>query len=184
MMWKVWRTFLDWIKGLFWGKELEITILGLQEAGKTTFVNTIALDTHEDTIPTIGFNMRKITRGNVVIKIWDLGGEKRFRGMWDRYCRGVDVIVFMVDAANIKKLEESKKELRELLLKKQLTSVPLLVLGNKIDLPGALSQKEFTYAMNLSAIEGREVSNYMISCRKKENIDVVLQWLTVHSKLP
>lgn len=29
----------------------------------------------KDTIPTVGFNMRKVTKGNVVIKLWDIGGQ-------------------------------------------------------------------------------------------------------------
>ncbi|CAK5048629.1 unnamed protein product [Meloidogyne enterolobii] len=49
----------------------------------------------EDMIPTVGFNMRKITKGNVTIKLWDIGGQPRFRSMWERYCRGVNAIVFM-----------------------------------------------------------------------------------------
>lgn len=32
--------------------------------------------------------------------MWDIGGQPRFRSMWARYCRGVDVIVFMVDSAD------------------------------------------------------------------------------------
>ncbi|KAK6021175.1 hypothetical protein OSTOST_13163, partial [Ostertagia ostertagi] len=59
----------------------------------------------EDMIPTVGFNMRKITKGNVTIKLWDIGGQPRFRSMWERYCRGVNAIVFMVDAADEDKLE-------------------------------------------------------------------------------
>nr|ACF81209.1 unknown [Zea mays] len=47
----------------------------------------------EDMIPTVGFNMRKITKGNVTIKLWDLGGQRRFRTMWERYCRGVSAIL-------------------------------------------------------------------------------------------
>ena len=68
----------------------------------------------EDMIPTVGFNMRKVTKGNVSIKarhvssgtcsaarraltraaqLWDLGGQSRFRSMWERYCRGVNAIV-------------------------------------------------------------------------------------------
>lgn len=54
----------------------------------------------EEMMPTIGFQMRRVTKGNVAIKMWDLGGQKRFRSMWGRYCRGVDVIIFMVDAAD------------------------------------------------------------------------------------
>ena len=29
----------------------------------------------------------------VVIKVWDMGGQEKYRGMWERYCRGVEVIV-------------------------------------------------------------------------------------------
>lgn len=47
----------------------------------------------EDMIPTVGFNMRKVTKGNVAIKVWDIGGQPRFRSMWERYCRGVNAIV-------------------------------------------------------------------------------------------
>ena len=47
-------------------------------------------------IPTVGFNMRKITKGNVIIKLWDIGGQPRFRFMWERYSRGVNAIVYMV----------------------------------------------------------------------------------------
>jgi GTPase SAR1 family protein len=32
-------------------------------------------------IPTVGFNMRKVTKGNVTIKVWDIGGQPRFRSM-------------------------------------------------------------------------------------------------------
>lgn len=51
---------LDWFKSLFWKEEMELTLVGLQHAGKTTFVNVIASgDFNEDMIPTVGFNMRK-----------------------------------------------------------------------------------------------------------------------------
>ena len=65
---------LDKIKGLFWKKELEIAIVGLQNSGKSTFVNAIALGKYEDTIPTIGFNNRKIKKGKINMNLWDLGG--------------------------------------------------------------------------------------------------------------
>lgn len=46
-------------------------------------------------IPTVGFNMKKVTKGNVTIKLWDIGGQPRFRSMWERYCRGVNAIVYV-----------------------------------------------------------------------------------------
>ena len=32
----------------------------------------------QDMIPTVGFNMRKITKGRVTIKLWDIGGQPRW----------------------------------------------------------------------------------------------------------
>ncbi|KAG9334482.1 hypothetical protein JZ751_007565 [Albula glossodonta] len=108
---------LDWFKALFWKEEMELTLVGLQYSGKTTFVNVIASGQFsEDMIPTVGFNMRKITKGNVTIKLWDIGGQPRFRSMWERYCRGVSAIVYMVDAADPEKIEASKNELHNLSL--------------------------------------------------------------------
>lgn len=100
---------------------MELSLIGLQNAGKTSLVNVIAvsfiLSCHysfpgvvliyhrrpilqtggfsEDMIPTVGFNMRKVTKGNVTIKLWDLGGQPRFRSMWERYCRAVSAIVYV-----------------------------------------------------------------------------------------
>ncbi len=42
--------------------------------------------------------MKKVTKGNVTIKLWDIGGQPRFRGMWERYCRGVNAIVYVIIA--------------------------------------------------------------------------------------
>jgi small GTP-binding protein len=85
---------LEKIRSLFFQQEMELTLVGLQNAGKSTLVNVIANGSFsEDLIPTVGFNMRKVTKGKVTIKLWDLGGQPRFRSMWERYCRGVQAIV-------------------------------------------------------------------------------------------
>lgn len=46
----------------------------------------------------------------------------------------------MVDAADLDKMEASRNELHSLLDKPQLAGIPVLVLGNKRDLPGALDE--------------------------------------------
>ncbi|KAJ8763476.1 hypothetical protein K2173_002359 [Erythroxylum novogranatense] len=130
----------------------------------------------------VGFNMRKVTKGNVTIKLWDLGGQPRFRSMWERYCRAVSAIVYVVDAADYDNLPVSKNELHDLLSKPSLNGIPLLVLGNKIDKPGALSKHEFTEQMGLKSITDREVCCFMISCKNSTNIDTVIDWLVKHSK--
>ncbi|KAF8963059.1 ADP-ribosylation factor-like protein 8B-A [Entomortierella lignicola] len=173
------ESFLNWLKSLFYKTEMELTLVGLQNSGKTTLVNVIASGQFsEDMIPTVGFNMRKVTKGNVTMKLWDIGGQPRFRSMWERYCRGVNAIVFVIDAADHDKLDAARTELRSLLDKPQLAFIPVLVLGNKNDLPGALTVDQIVEVMNLKQIANRDVSCYSISAKNQVNIDITLQWLT------
>ena len=53
----------------------------------------------------------------------------------------------MVDAADPDNIGISKSELHDLLSKPSLNGIPLLVLGNKIDKPGALSKHALTEEM-------------------------------------
>lgn len=97
--------------------------------------------------------------------------------MWERYCRGVNAIVFIVDIADPRLLPQAKDELHSLMRNETLQGIPLLVLGNKSDLPERLSVDELIDAMDLKSIAGREVSCYGISAKEEMNLDAVLQWL-------
>lgn len=108
---------------------------------------------------------------------WDLGGQPRFRSMWERYCRGVNAIVFIVDSADKEALPVAGEELKLLLEKPALEGIPLLVLGNKSDLPNKLSVDELIEALDLKSVSHREVSCYGISAKEETNLDAVLQWL-------
>lgn len=70
--------------------------------------------------------------------------------MWERYCRGVQAIVFVIDAADADSLEQARNELQSLLQKPSLQGIPLLVLGNKNDIAGALSTGELIDRLNLN----------------------------------
>ncbi|KAH7557034.1 hypothetical protein JRO89_XS11G0032500 [Xanthoceras sorbifolium] len=176
-------SLLNWLRSLFFKQEMELSLVGLQNAGKTSLVNAIATGGYsEDMIPTVGFNMRKVTKGNVTIKLWDLGGQRRFRTMWERYCRGVSAIVYVVDAADRDSIPISRSELYDLLTKPSLSGIPLLVLGNKIDKSEALSKQALVDQLGLETMTDREVCCYMISCKDSINIDAVIDWLIKHSK--
>merc|ERR1711935_125607 len=151
----------------------ELTLVGLQNSGKTTLVNVVA---------TVGFNMRKVTKGKVTIKLWDLGGQPRFRSMWERYCRGVHAIVYVVDSADPDNIAVSKTELHDLLAKPALERIPVLVLGNKNDLPESLSVDELIDKLNLKAPINREVCCYSISAKNQVNMDITIDWLIKHSR--
>ncbi|XP_039006461.1 ADP-ribosylation factor-like protein 8b [Hibiscus syriacus] len=126
--------------------------------------------------------MRKVTKGSVTMKLWDIGGQPRFRSIWERYCRAASAIVYVVDAADNDNLSVSRIELHDLLTKPSLKGIPVLVLGNKIDKPEALSKEDLTEQMELKSITNRKVCCYMISCKNSTNIDTVIEWLVKNSK--
>tara|TARA_R110002050_G_scaffold279589_3_gene426297 strand:- start:370 stop:804 length:435 start_codon:yes stop_codon:yes gene_type:complete len=37
------NSIMDWLRGLFWKQEMELTLVGLQNSGKTTLVNVISV---------------------------------------------------------------------------------------------------------------------------------------------
>lgn len=49
---------LDWFRSLFWKEEMELTLVGLQYSGKTTFVNVIAVRALPLTSPARGRHSR------------------------------------------------------------------------------------------------------------------------------
>src|SRR3989338_10325543 len=102
--------------------------------------------------------------------------------MWERYCRGVNAILFVIDAADHEKFEQARKELHDLIQKPPLAGIPLLVVGNKSDLAEAVkSESEIAQIMDLKSITDREVACYSISARNHTNIDRTLDWLIQHA---
>lgn len=101
--------------------------------------------------------------------------------MWERYCLGMQAIVFLVDSADSEHFSNAKKELHSLMNKPRLAGIPLLVLANKNDLDGAMQMETVVDHLSLNEIKSREVCYYSISCKNKVNIDITLKWLTAHS---
>lgn len=101
--------------------------------------------------------------------------------MWERYCRDVNAIVFVVDAADRDAMPVVAEELHSLLSKPSLGGIPLLVLGNKSDLREKMSVDELIEALDLKRVTHREISCYGISAKEETNLDAVLQWLIARS---
>ena len=59
-----------------------------------------------------------------------------------KYCRGSDVIIFVMDAADQGNIDIAKTQLHQLLSWPSLEGIPLILLGNKNDIEGSLGEED------------------------------------------
>jgi small GTP-binding protein len=158
-------------------RENRIITLGLDGAGKTTFLYKLKLGDDLNTIPTIGFNVETIQFGNVTLNLWDIGGQKKIRDLWAHYYPGTGGIIFLVDSSDRARINLVKEELHKLLNEEDLMGVPLLILANKQDL-GVMEVSEVIERLELSQIRGREWFCQGCSCKTGTGLYEGMNWFT------
>ena len=127
---------------------IHILLIGLDHAGKTTILEAMKTKfgkSHglppEKIPPTIGMNLAKLVYNGSQVIVWDLGGQIKMRSVWERYYSEANAVVFVVDSADISRLEEAKLAYDAACDNDSLTEseTPVLIIANKQDLP--VSQK-------------------------------------------
>ncbi|CAD8108322.1 unnamed protein product [Paramecium sonneborni] len=66
-------------------QKLQIIMIGLDAAGKTTILNQLKLGKVENITHTIGFNLKKLKSKELDIVCWDIGGSDKMRLLWKHY---------------------------------------------------------------------------------------------------
>jgi len=130
-------------------------MLGLDASGKTTILYKFKLGDVVFTTPTIGFNCEMIEYRNLRMHVWDVGGQDRVRPLWRHYFNTAQALIFVIDANDRDRLDETKEELFKILSEAALRTVPLLIFANKQDLPVAFNVAELTDLLDLHREKGR-----------------------------
>ncbi len=120
----------------------KVFLFGLDEVGKSSLVRRIKTGEYNDNYfgPTRKFNIEYIHRKTEqdpqehLLAFWDMPGQRIFRSKWLMGLQDSNVIVYMFDVSNQIRFEESKNEFWKLLNLFELSGVPLIIMGNKIDL--------------------------------------------------
>jgi len=153
-------SFLESTLGLKLRKKAKILFLGLDNAGKTTLLNRLKTGSLKTPMPTVHPSMEELIIGKITFQTFDLGGHLQARKVWREYFPQVDAIIFLIDSADTERFTESKAELDGLLKNEDLSTVPVLILGNKIDLGSAVSEFQIREYFGLTATtSGKEQSS-------------------------
>lgn len=158
-------------------KEARILILGLDNAGKTSILKAMADEDITTTMPTHGFNIKTVLQNGFKLNVWDIGGQKAIRPYWRNYFEQADALVYVIDSADRKRMEETGMELSSLLQEDKMAGVPLLVFANKQDLINALSAKEIAETLDLHSIRDRQWQIQSCSAKTGQGLKEGMEYL-------
>lgn len=138
------------------------------------------IDTNNNT-HIYSFSIKSLTSGDFKLNVWDIGGQRSIRPYWKNYYGSTDAIIYVIDSADRRRMEETGVELQQLLEEEKLSGVPLLIFANKQDLLNALSPVEVTAGLNLHSIRDRQWQIMGCSAKNgdglKEGIEFIISEL-------
>jgi len=158
-------------------EEFRILMLGLDNSGKTTALKQLAGEDVSHITPTQGFNIKSVQHSGFKLNVWDIGGQKHIRPYWKNYYANTDAIVYMVDSADVQRLDEAADELTALMGEEGLAGVPTLVYANKQDLLGAKTAAELMVEMDLVQFKDRWVHVEACSAKTGDGLEQGMQKL-------
>ena len=119
----------------------KLCIFGDGGVGKTTLVNRYLTKVFDEDIKmTVGADFYvkdlEVDGKKVVIRIWDFGGEQRFKVLLPSFAKGADGGIFMYDITrytSVKNIDDWLSIFEKNVREKQM-QIPIIMVGGKIDL--------------------------------------------------
>ncbi|XP_003389585.1 PREDICTED: ADP-ribosylation factor-related protein 1-like [Amphimedon queenslandica] len=184
------------LKGLweyfFRKDEYFVVILGLDNAGKTTFLETIKRryisNYHgmplEKISTTVGLNVGRIDVGVQRLVLWDLGGQQDLQTLWNEYYAECHGVVYMIDSCDRHALQISAETFNRVIHHADLDGAPLLILANKQDREDALplTEVESAFDTSVESIGNRDCRIQRVSALRGEGVFEGIEWLAQRVK--
>ena len=156
-------------------KHADITICGLDDAGKTTILRFLETGSFKETTPTMGVNRETLHLPNLQVNVFDLAGQEDFRNMWHNINEKSDGIVFVVDRSNIMRYEEAKQVFQQTINAQLDQELIVLVLLNKSDIPDVIEKSQFIEEFHLLGLSFKW-GIFETSAKSGEGIFQAFKW--------
>lgn len=144
----------------------KICFLGEGGVGKSSLLSLLqGREVSEERVPTVGLEIEDSVLNAKKVSVWDLGGQGRFRFMWEDFLRGAGLTVLITDSTeeNIKKSKDIYERFSRHIGSK------VIAIANKQDVPGAMSAKQVQQHLG--------IKTYGMSAIRKELRDRMQQIL-------
>lgn len=160
--------------------EPRILILGLDNSGKTTILNTLGEAEENPTAnapegPTQGFNIKDLQRNGKRAKLCDLGGQRALRDFWQDYYTNTDCIMYVVDSSDVRRIEEASQAFKAVL--EGVPGVPVLVFANKQDLATSKDPQIIAEALQLAEFRDRKWHIQGCSAKTGQGLEDGITWI-------
>lgn len=139
----------------------KICFIGEQNVGKSSLLSLLqGREVQKERVPTVGLEVEDSVLNGKKCSIWDLGGQERFKFMWQDFLKGAGLAVIVCDST-----EKNVNQTKEIYNRFERTlGTKIIAIANKQDLPGRLSAQEIqkrlgglkTYGMSAIRPELRE----------------------------
>ncbi|KHN79105.1 ADP-ribosylation factor-related protein 1 [Toxocara canis] len=161
-----------------------IVIVGLDNAGKTTFLEQTKMKFTRGyqmlnplkITSTVGLNIGKIEIGSVRLNFWDLGGQEELHPLWHKYFEDCHALIFVVDACDVSRFSEVASAFKRIMNNEAVQRMPILVVCNKSDVDECASA-ECIRALTADERHRGDLALVPVSALQGLNIERCIRWL-------
>ena len=160
-------------------KVITVAVLGLDGAGKTSFLNALQGEAGAKVRPTVGFKpLSMMLDETLQIKFYDLGGGKKIRGIWDKYYDDVHACMYVVDSTTAigERAEEEAGVFKQTLGSAGLGGKPLCLVCNKQDEAAAAAPLDVAKALGVTEGPSIRVQG-TISNVADDSVEKAVEWV-------
>ena len=158
----------------------QLLIIGNSIVGKTSILTKYTAGTYnENYLATVGLDF--FTKDEIIddktirIKIWDTAGQERYKAITKCFFQRAQGIIIVFDVTNKKSFDDLKIWIDSINSQSKLTedleNMPIIIIGNKIDIPKRVIDKET--ALNFA--KEQNLDYYETSAKTGEGIDSAIK---------